>query len=344
MLAKLELKITKGAGVTDAITGVTLDGVALGGEVAPIDIEDDLSDQSVRAGMISAGEQTGTMILGTALAGDAGTTTNDAIVVPQSVAGKTMTFTLASGGELVYTIPDGKTFESGKKHVYNVVLKLTGLEVNSTIEDWGDGGTTDGEATLPVPPAKIGDFYYKDGSYSTEDLHTDSNPIIGVVYAVTEEGTHGKVVSLKGYFGVWSTEEADTPATQNNGIDNTNAILNWDGYTAEKYPLFAYCAQLRADTGNDGWYIPGTDRVSYSEYSGLWQVWNADTEALDARLTAAGGEIISTRISPNYGGECCYFTSTQTVNNAGLVSWDTGKSSGTGQKGFINSARALLDF
>lgn len=149
LLSKLELKIVKGDGVTDAVTKVTLDGVAVGGTFTPTEGAD-LTQQANRAAMVAAGDETATMTLGAATSD--GSSTNDAIVVPQPIGGKTMTFTLASGGELVYTIPDGKTFESGKKHVYTVTLKGTSLSVESKIEPWDDSdGPINGDATLPPP-------------------------------------------------------------------------------------------------------------------------------------------------------------------------------------------------
>ncbi len=149
MLSKLELKIKKSAEITDAITKVTLDGVVVSGTFTP---GDNLSTQEAREAMIAEGEQTGTMTFSCAVWDEGTKTTNDAIVVPQSVGGKTMTFTLASGGKLVYTIPSDKKFESGKKHVYTVTLKGTGLSVESTIEPWDTSEEeVEGDATLPPP-------------------------------------------------------------------------------------------------------------------------------------------------------------------------------------------------
>ena len=215
MLSKLELKIVKSAEVTDAISSVKIDGVALGGTFTP-KADADLAQQGERAAMIVPGEQTGQMILSAkpidAEAG--GDCSNDAIVVPQSVGGKTMTFTLASGGVLVYTFPADKAFESGKRHVYTVTLRLTGVEVESTIEPWDDSEEPiDGDATLPRPLfAQIGDYYYSDGTFST-DLDPDKT-VIGIVFqtdparigqaekdALKEKGVtspHGLVMAVKG--------------------------------------------------------------------------------------------------------------------------------------------------
>lgn len=64
-----------------------------------------------------------------------------AIVVPQTFTkgSKFMKVTLATGGELFYTLPDtgdDLTLESGKVYTYEITVKLTGLTVTSKIEDW----------------------------------------------------------------------------------------------------------------------------------------------------------------------------------------------------------------
>ena len=137
MLSKLEVDITLGDGVKNDIQSVTLDGVALNGTFIP-NAEADLAKQSDRVAMIKVGEDvTGKLTLSHKLKADG---SNDAIVVPQSIAGKKLTFNLPDNVSYSYTFPEGKTFESGKKHHYNVTLTNKGLEVDSTIEDWESAG------------------------------------------------------------------------------------------------------------------------------------------------------------------------------------------------------------
>lgn len=148
MLSKLELAIVKGEGAPElATTGaVKLGGVTLNGNFTP-STSADMSDQSKRAGMLSAASSqvvSGDMTLGQNTCEDFTdkVSYNEAILVPQEMIGKVLTFTLKDGGTLKYTIPGftstpGKAvFESGKKYQYHITLKLTGLEVTSKIEDW----------------------------------------------------------------------------------------------------------------------------------------------------------------------------------------------------------------
>lgn len=83
------------------------------------------------------------------------TLTAAAIVVPQTFTkgSKFIKLTLAAGGELFYTLPDDEDLEitGSKVHKYEITVKLTGLTVTSTIEDWetiGDGNPVQGTAEM----------------------------------------------------------------------------------------------------------------------------------------------------------------------------------------------------
>ena len=79
---------------------------------------------------------------------------NEAILVPQNMIGKKLTFALEGGGTLTYTIPafnntpDAAVFESGKKYVYHITLDLSGLTVTSEIKDWDPVAVVEGSATM----------------------------------------------------------------------------------------------------------------------------------------------------------------------------------------------------
>lgn len=152
MLSKLELAIVKGEGAPElASTGaVKLNGVTLKGNFTP-STSVDMSDQSKRADMLSDASTTATgdMTLGQTICTDftdPNVEYNEAILVPQDMIDKVLTFTLKDGGTLKYTIPafdatpGAAVFESGKKYQYHITLNLTGLKVTSTIKDWEEVG------------------------------------------------------------------------------------------------------------------------------------------------------------------------------------------------------------
>lgn len=147
MLSKLELAIKIGEGAPNLST-VTLGTVTTNGTFTPVKTtEDAMETQSARAAMVTAGETTNNITLGSETSSDF-STYNEAIIVPQSLAGKTLTFTLENGGEMTYTFPTGTTFESGKKYRYHITLSLTGIDVISTIYPWDEVAAVEGDAKL----------------------------------------------------------------------------------------------------------------------------------------------------------------------------------------------------
>lgn len=103
-------------------------------------------------------------------------------------------------------------------------------------------------APKPVPPAKtykVGDLYNENGKE-------------GVVFEVSADGKHGKIVSFNETKLRWAYKEFDSRIGANsetNGAVNmavVQRIPNW----REKYPAFAWCADL-----GEGWYLPAIDEL-----------------------------------------------------------------------------------
>lgn len=160
MLSKLELAIKTGDGTPGLVTSdaVKLNNVTLNGTFTPSTTAT-MSEQSQRAAMLGAAASASTddITLGQQTCTDftAGNVVyNEAILVPQDMAGKTLTFSLKDGGTLTYTISgftetSGKAvFDSGKKYLYHITLDLTGITVTSKIEDWEPVTAVNGSATM----------------------------------------------------------------------------------------------------------------------------------------------------------------------------------------------------
>lgn len=105
-------------------------------------------------------------------------------------------------------------------------------------------------APKPVPPAK---------TYKVRDLY-DENGKKGVVFEVSADGKHGKIVSLVEDYLQWSkefkgwTKEIGADSETNGAVNMAvvQRIPNW----REKYPAFAWCADL-----GEGWYLPAIDEL-----------------------------------------------------------------------------------
>lgn len=152
MLSKLELAIKIGDGAPGLVNSgaVKLNDVMFTGKFKPLTTAT-MSDQSQRADMLEAFGDACDMTLGQVTCDDFDAENvkyNEAILVPQDMEGKKLTFALKDGGTLTYTIPTGTTFESGKKYQYHITLDLTGITVTSSIEDWVSTDTVNGGAIM----------------------------------------------------------------------------------------------------------------------------------------------------------------------------------------------------
>lgn len=286
MLSKIELKIIKGPGLTEGIRSVKLDDMILSGKLIP---DTDLSSAEQRVAMIAVDEeQRGDMLLGTA-PDTGGGLTNDAIVVPQMAAGKTLTFTLENGGELVYVFPEGKKFESGKRHLYEVTLTRAGLSVDSSVIPWDDTEEPEKGEARPLLVAKVGDYFYSDGTFST-DLDPKKE-VIGIVFSTDPSRIgeaerealrtlgiaepHGLVMAVKkaSSGSQWHRErdqhdfaELKNCVTKEDCKNDIDGLHHYNTVVAyaekqnglESYPVFEAVKNftVKAPATTTGWYLP----------------------------------------------------------------------------------------
>ena len=92
-------------------------------------------------------------------------------------------------------------------------------------------------------------YYYDDGTKQ------------GVVFEVTDDGRHGKIVGLtNSSFLLWSSDEKEQRRfigadDEHNGANNMAKVKQIEGWRY-KYPAFAWCADL-----GEGWYLPSLDEL-----------------------------------------------------------------------------------
>ena len=94
---------------------------------------------------------------------------------------------------------------------------------------------------------KIGD-YYDDGKKQ------------GVVFEVSADGQHGKIVSLTESCVVWSSDVNEYNRLigaddKYNGAKNMAKVMQIKGWR-NKYPVFSWCADL-----GEGWYLPAIEEL-----------------------------------------------------------------------------------
>lgn len=178
-----------------------------------------------------------------------------------------------------FTIPANMPVERNKRtNISGSILNdpsITGLSVE--IDDvWFD---IDYELSAT---ATVGSYYYEGGLFS--ESYNPSLTCLGIVFEVDATGKHGKIISLdQGDNLEWyRLSGVTTDATSNdNGAENTaiiNSLSDWRYYYA-----FEWCINK-----GSGWYLPARD-----ELEALKTAWNTDFDAFNAKLTYAGGTIIS---------------------------------------------------
>ena len=139
-------------------------------------------------------------------------------------------------------------------------------------------------APTPVKTYQVGDFY-------------DDGTKQGVVFEVSEDGRHGKIVSLEQSKQRWCSEAEyhkgiKTGATdRRNGMANQRIIEQINNWR-NKYPAFAWCADL-----GEGWYLPVIEDLQK-----IYRVKDVVNKQLECQ---GGAELSAWYWSSTEGGEFC---------------------------------------
>ena len=102
--------------------------------------------------------------------------TYEALTAPQTVAaGKPFVKVKLGGGTFYFRPQNNVVLEAGSRYKYTVKVNATGLTLDGcTIGYWTDGGSEDVRITISYDgsetEAKIGDYYYADGTWSDGGL------------------------------------------------------------------------------------------------------------------------------------------------------------------------------
>ena len=148
-LTKIKVILTPGDGLEN-VTGATIKMLNVNKTIA---LTMPTSDYSKDITLGSTSDPTGTT--GIQFGTDDAVNGNAIIIVPQKVTKGTKLFEVSyNGGTYSYTLPNGDsdndvTFAAKTEYTYNLTLTSGGLTVKSTtITSWGNGGNTNGDATL----------------------------------------------------------------------------------------------------------------------------------------------------------------------------------------------------
>lgn len=205
---------------------------------------------------------------------------------------------------------------------------------------WLDGIQAEAVAVSSLPTAaKVGDYYYADGTWSGT-LSTDpSNPCIGIVFKVgagaednvgnynfffMDNAIHGYVVALQDALstaGNWGTRGVDTPidnvdnsnVTAYTGYSDTRTIIStyssgstWTDYQAFK-AIVDYHSSVPAPSISSDWYLPSLAQLG-DVYSALGSISTPLTTAGTAFKTENGGRYWTSSEKTNSGQDAWHIT------------------------------------
>jgi hypothetical protein len=142
------------------------------------------------------------------------------------------------------------------------------------VSAFGDSSNAVSVATTSAP-YKVGDYYNENGKQ-------------GVVFEVSADGKHGKIVSMKqSVEGLlkWSADSAEKTRliganSKSNGAVNMAKVKAISGWQT-KYPAFKWCDDL-----GEGWYLPSIEELK------AFTISDSVRNAVNRTLKAKGGEAL----------------------------------------------------
>ena len=144
LLSKVTVKLVSGAG------NPSLDGAVV--KLKDVKPSTTLT-ASITEGKVS--EASGEAKAITVMTATTDALSGSAVIVPQTLGTGFIEVTLKNGGVLTSTgLKNGDSsltnvvLETGKAYTYTITVNLTGLDVSSSIADWGDGSSVTGDAEM----------------------------------------------------------------------------------------------------------------------------------------------------------------------------------------------------
>ena len=184
----------------------------------------------------------------------------------------------------------------------------------------------------------VGDWF-PDPNVNLEDPE-EVKGIEGIVFSVSEDGSHGKILSLVESSGLkWNTTGAkDETLEENDGMLNWEKIKAKDAAFAD-YPAFAWCASL-----GDGWYIP-----AINELIAVRTVWGSTKDSKDAfnkKISDVGGQPLTATVTVGTAAKSAYYYSStekeSAANKALSLSFNGTSGASDGIKKSSDSAENLI--
>jgi len=221
-----------------------------------------------------------------------------------------------------FTIPANMPVERNKRtnisgHIVSVSdVPNNEAKLSVTISDGWSNDLIEKDAD----EAKVGDYYYEDGTWSTA-LNAQKK-CIGIVYEVNADGKSGKIVGLNEPPANWSGNNDAGKLSwgpEGNNMNNANEVSDglknmatmkakfsdFSNYDAFRWVHAQNPEGTNYSTGATGvWYLPARE-----ELKALYEAYNADKSNFNSKLTSASGTVITDEdynCSTEAGGINCF--------------------------------------
>ncbi len=217
-----------------------------------------------------------------------------AIIVPQQV--KAGSFLLISTEDKAYSCSLASDMEFKSGLVYNFTVTVNGtqadLDLDSTITDWTEGGSSDLDPEEVVPPVvyEVGDYLLEDGTMVKKSAYT-SGTVVGVVFSTevsttdAEAGYKGYILGIKNALGggtskfggfdkdqLWKDGQTDQLKDVASSLDGLSNTEYYTKLISEKYDssdekvsssVFAKASALtKVDNENiSSWFVPSIGQM-----------------------------------------------------------------------------------
>lgn len=265
-------------------------------------------------------------------------------VLPANASYKTVTWT-SSSDEIVSVNSDGKITANGAGTA----------TVTGTLKE---GKTVEYTVTVsePAAPVAVGDFYYSDGTTSSE--LDSSKEVVGIVFSTKNPSlqdsglsgfTNGLVVALEEASTAWQSSASNvsswvsenvqysdlTSTDRACGYSNTQALIAYNEANPDnKVLVVEHAPSVTLPSSTSGWYVP-----SYEELGRMV----AEYETIKDKFTEAGG-LAPDATRPNWdignGGSADTYRYWSSTESSGSSSWACAYQFFSGGTGYTNQSKS----
>lgn len=172
----------------------------------------------------------------------------EAILVPQKISANTLLFKLKlDGKEYCYTTKNDINFDSSMMYIYNITVDNNSLSVECEELSRARENISNSPDIIFERTYKIGDYY---------PIADDPLSAIGVVFYTTDDGTHGKIISLDEIIGLkWGPLMVTGTRSRILGTNN-QIIIQRQAHSIAEYEAFNWCLSKGKD-----WYLPAINEL-----------------------------------------------------------------------------------